>query len=196
MTTKAIVEYDGTTLADNEQIIERGQKSFVEVGAALMRIRDGNLYPGAGKRGKGATFETYCRDRWSMGADYARKLIESASTVSLINTTVSTKPANERQVRPLLKLPEADRAEAWLLAEDKAKENGGTITAKKVQEAVEEIKGGIKIVATHATLADLSADMKKAVDRILGKCAESDRAILLRSLVRIAEGKLNEYEND
>ena len=35
-----------------------------------------------------------------MGKDYARKLIESSTTVALMNTIVSIKPANESQVRP------------------------------------------------------------------------------------------------
>ena len=44
-----------------EQIIERGLGTFVEVGQALVRIRNGRLY-----RADFPTFETYCESRWSM----------------------------------------------------------------------------------------------------------------------------------
>ena len=42
-------------LAELELVIERGLKTFVEVGAALLGIRDGRLY-----RETHATFEDYC----------------------------------------------------------------------------------------------------------------------------------------
>ncbi|NJL33925.1 MAG: hypothetical protein HC893_08770 [Chloroflexaceae bacterium] len=44
-----------------EQIIERGLKTFFEVGAALVRVRDLKLY-----RVEHRTFEAYCQERWGI----------------------------------------------------------------------------------------------------------------------------------
>jgi hypothetical protein len=46
-------------LAQCEGVIERGMKSFIEVGTALLKIRDERLY-----RENYGTFEEYCRKRW------------------------------------------------------------------------------------------------------------------------------------
>jgi DNA modification methylase len=66
----AIVAVDDSELRELEATIERGVATFVEVGAALTRIRDGRLYLRGGYR----TFEHYLRDRWDMarrsGYDY------------------------------------------------------------------------------------------------------------------------------
>ena len=50
------------TLAECEDVINRGLATFVEVGNALLRIRDERLY-----RAEFGTFEAYCRQRWQMG---------------------------------------------------------------------------------------------------------------------------------
>jgi hypothetical protein len=42
-----------------ERVIESGLRTFVEVGEALMEIRDQRLY-------QDATFEDYCRERWGI----------------------------------------------------------------------------------------------------------------------------------
>lgn len=60
-----------------------------------------------------ASFEDYCRERWDMSRDYARKLIASYRAVDNINTTVSVLPKNEAQVRPLTQLNPKQQIEAW-----------------------------------------------------------------------------------
>lgn len=67
--------------------------TFVEVGEALLRIRDGRLY-----RDSYATFEDYCRDRWGFGERRGRQLIEAAE----VGTIVPVK--NEGQARELAPL--------------------------------------------------------------------------------------------
>ena len=56
-------------LAECEAVIERGQQTFIEVGQALMEIRDSRLY-----RETHATFEAYCNERWG----WTRRLREQA----------------------------------------------------------------------------------------------------------------------
>ena len=61
------------TLAENEAIIERGLKTFVELGNALLAIRDGKLY----KDGY-STFEEYCEGRWQLKERQAYFYIDAA----------------------------------------------------------------------------------------------------------------------
>ncbi len=64
-------------LAECEEIIARNLTAFLEVGAALLRIREARLYKADGF----ASFDSYCRERWGMGRKYADRTIRAAETV-------------------------------------------------------------------------------------------------------------------
>ncbi len=49
------------TLNAYEEIIEKGLKTFIEVGNALFEIKNNKLY-----RESFTTFEAYCKDRWQL----------------------------------------------------------------------------------------------------------------------------------
>ena len=114
-------------LEELEAIIGRGLQSFVEVGNALLEIRDSRLY-----RDTHPTFEAYCKERWGMSRFYAHRLIDGAKVVEML--PVGNRPSREYQVRPLTKLPPEQQAEAWEAAVDTAP--GGKVTAKHVAEVV------------------------------------------------------------
>lgn len=57
--TTALTALESKSLSRHEATIERGKTAFVEVGLALMAIRDGRLY-----RAGYDTFEDYCQKRW------------------------------------------------------------------------------------------------------------------------------------
>lgn len=121
------------TLEQLETVIERGLNTFVEVGQALMDIRDGRLY-----RQGFATFEDYCRERWGMVQQHATRLIRAAETIANLRSEPigSLLPATESQARPLTQLePEAQR-EAWARVVETAPE--GRVTAAHVQSVVDE----------------------------------------------------------
>ena len=118
-------------IAQLEATIERGMQTFVEVGLALMEIRDARLY-----RAEFGTFEEYCRERWGMASSRARQLIAAADTVRNLETVtmVTVFPATERQARPLAALPPAQQREAWERVLETAPD--GKITAAHVQAVV------------------------------------------------------------
>ena len=92
---------DGATpstlsLPELERVIERGQQTFIEVGRALLEIRDRRLY-----RETHATFEAYCRERWGWSRQRANQHIDAAHVVNALTTTVA-KPESERQARAML----------------------------------------------------------------------------------------------
>ena len=120
-----------TTLAECEQIIERGLTTFVEVGQALMEIRDQRLY-----REQYGTFEEYCRKRWGWSRIHVHRQIEAARVASLL--PIGNTPTNEAQARelvPLLRKDEAEVIEVWRELRD---QYGEEVTAVKVKEAVSQ----------------------------------------------------------
>jgi hypothetical protein len=137
-------------LAQHEAVIERGLKSFVEVGEALAAIRDGRLY-----RASHPNFDAYLADRWpELGhRNYVGKLIRAAHVAVELGTTVpNAAPAAEWQVRPLLKLKTPDaRLDAWQRAGERAILGGRAApTARDVEAAVMETRDARRRTAAEA----------------------------------------------
>jgi hypothetical protein len=114
-----------TQLHAYEGIIKRGQKTFIEVGEALAKIREGKLYREAGY----SSFEDYCRERWSMGRSYANQLIRT-SELGEVGTTVP----NFRQARALAQVAEPKRAEVMERVHAHAEQTGEPISARLITE--------------------------------------------------------------
>src|SRR3990167_5779743 len=125
---------EASQLAQYEAIIERGLSTFLEVGVALLSIRDARLY-----RNDYKTFEDYCRQHWKMSRRRANQLIEATEVSKNLGTMVPILPTGERQLRPLAQLPAEQQAAAWERAIDTAPE--GKITAAHIENVVEEFKG-------------------------------------------------------
>ena len=126
-------------LAACEARIERGLATFVDVGQALLEVRDGRLY-----RAEHGTFEGYCRERWGMSRQRAGQLIDASEVVGAMTTTVDTPvgemgttvptpPSSERVARELapLRSDPPRLREAWSEA---VQEHGPEPTAAEVRE--------------------------------------------------------------
>ena len=129
----AITDAETSRLVECEAVIERGLKTFVDVGNALLEIRDSRLY-----RAEFDTFEDYCRERWNMSRPRAYQFIEAAGLISNLSTIVDILPQTESQARPLTSLPAETQVIAWQRAVETAPE--GKITAAHVQAVVDEIQ--------------------------------------------------------
>lgn len=135
------IEQRERTLDELEVVIERGKQTFVEVGLALMEVRDRRLYKDAGF----ATFEKYCVGRWKFNRSYSHSLIDAAKTVQVLQldnktSAMADAPSNERQARELAPLARKDpdvAREVWADVVTESKENDEPITAKKVRAAVQ-----------------------------------------------------------
>ncbi|HUY25672.1 MAG TPA: hypothetical protein VMV09_10285, partial [Candidatus Saccharimonadales bacterium] len=140
-----------TRLGACEKVIERGLASFVEVGEALLTIRDNRLY-----RSSFSTFEDYCKDRWGITRQRAHQLIDAYEVVEALpepepsveawdsgsvatmvdNAPILRSPRSERQARELAPLrdnPEVMR-EVW---QQTVEETDGKPTAIAIRERVE-----------------------------------------------------------
>lgn len=118
-------------LMEHEKVIEQGLATFIDVGWALVQIRDGKKYRHAGY----ATFEDYCQRRWEMTPRHGRRLMHAAEIADVLGPAGPI-PQREAQVRPLAPLkdePDAAR-DAW--ADAVAEADGGQPTAKQVEDAV------------------------------------------------------------
>ena len=112
-----------------EVVIKQGLKTFVEVGQALMLIRDKRLY-----RAEFGTFEDYCQDKWQLDRRYANRLVMASKVVNSLGS-IDPKPKIETHARPLTKLEPELQAEAW---QKTVEQHGENITQKKVEEVVKE----------------------------------------------------------
>ena len=130
-TEQPITLKESARLVELERKIKTGMTTFVEVGNALMEIRDSRLY-----RVEHKTFEAYCQEKWGMSRRRANQLIGSADVVANLGTVVPKTPASERQARELKALPKLKQPEAWAKAVEIA--DGNQPTARQVEQAVRE----------------------------------------------------------
>jgi hypothetical protein len=128
--TDILTASESNALAEHEAVIERGIKTFYEVGTALADIRNRKLY-----RANYGTFEEYAEKRWQMSRPRAYELMAAAEVVSAMADTGITAPANERQARELGRVPEPDRATVWA---ETVERTDGRPTAAAVRETYEQ----------------------------------------------------------
>jgi hypothetical protein len=114
-TTPALGPAEQARLSELETAIERGLSSFLEVGAALLTIRQERLY-----RGGYATFEAYCRERWHFSAHHGARILRSIVVARhlLENGDCPPLPENlsEALLRPLTPLEAPLQQAVWQLA--------------------------------------------------------------------------------
>jgi hypothetical protein len=123
-----------------EARIERGLQTFVEVGNALMEIREHKLYRSFG------TFEEYCQKRWGWTRQRAYQLVGAAQVANNLSNHVDDKmsnkfdklPTNDGQVLPLIPLTPSAQQAAWQEAVETAP--NGKVTGSHVAAVAEKYK--------------------------------------------------------
>ncbi|KKM45460.1 hypothetical protein LCGC14_1560810 [marine sediment metagenome] len=112
------------SLSELEAVIERGLETFVEVGLALLAIRDGKKY-----RENYSTFDDYCRERWGWSRQRGYQLMDAAKMSTIVDIE------NEAQARELAPLQdEAEVVEVW---RELKEEHGDKVVAADIRAAVE-----------------------------------------------------------
>lgn len=114
-----------------EVVIKQGLKTFVEVGQALMMIRDKRLY-----RAEFGTFEDYCQGKWQLGRRYVNQIVAASEVVSNLGA-YAPKPQTEYHARPLTKIEPELQSEVW---NETVNRHGDNITQKKVEDVVKDFK--------------------------------------------------------
>jgi hypothetical protein len=120
------------SLAENEDTISKGLVSFMDVGRALMEVRDGRQFHEAGFD----TFEEYCQRRWDLSQSRAYQVIRSHQIGEICTIAELSPPESEWVARPLTKLlsehGEDAVAETWgkIVSEH---EGAGPVTGREVR---------------------------------------------------------------
>jgi hypothetical protein len=135
-------------LAVLEATIERGLQTFIEVGKALLEIRDDRLYRQQGF----TTFEAYCQERWNWSHRHANRQIEAARVVQNLGP-IGPKPKNEAQARELARLPVEQQREVA------ASIDFTTATAADIRAAVDDHAGDM--TETQQAVQQTSAKKSK-----------------------------------
>ncbi|MFD9047635.1 hypothetical protein [Streptomyces zaomyceticus] len=129
MTVDILPTAEAVALAEHEIVIERGIKTFYEVGMALADIRNRKLY-----RADYSTFEEYAEKRWQLSRPRAYELMAAAEIVSGIPDTLP-KPSNAGQASALNRVPEPERTDVWAATVERT---DGKPTAAAVLETYEQ----------------------------------------------------------
>jgi DNA modification methylase len=128
----------GTTLQDLEAIIARGLPSHLEVGRALYEIREGRLYR---QWGSGATFESYCAERWGFARQTAYDYISAAVVTENVRTSVHFQPSLSQGVAlASLELTHQREVAEAIEAEGRTFDD---IPVRDVREIVRKVRSGV-----------------------------------------------------
>lgn len=128
--TDLLTASESSALVEHEAVIERGIKTFYEVGTALADIRDRKLY-----RADYGTFEEYAEKRWQMSRRRAYQMIEAAGVVHNFSHSEIDVPTTESQARELSRIPEPERVAVWA---ETVERTDGKPTAAAVRETYEQ----------------------------------------------------------
>lgn len=134
--------------------ISAGIGAFMDVGHALLEIRDSRLYRETHK-----SFEAYCRDKWGLERARAYQLMTAAEVVAALPDGKRPLIVNEAQARALAPvLNEQGVAGATRVLED-VRGRGVPITAPLIRQAA-----GVALNHQETTLTDrLVRDMTRLV---------------------------------
>jgi len=123
-----------------DQALSLATAASITIATCLKQIHDKHLYRPHG------TFDSYCRTRWQRGRQWGYQLIEAAQVLNTltddqnVRNCVQILPENEAQIRPLTRLNPEQQPSAWSRAVELADQDGSGITARHVQQAVDETK--------------------------------------------------------
>jgi hypothetical protein len=118
-----------------EVVIKQGLKTFIEVGQALMTIKEKRLYRISFK-----TFEDYCQEKWAITKTQANRLIQASETIISLTPIGVILPQTESQTRPLTSLEPEIQKEVWKEVVKQSEETRQPITAAKVQSVANDWK--------------------------------------------------------
>jgi len=147
-----------------EEALKNNLGSFRLIGRALKAIKDDRLY-----REKFKRFEDYCAQQWGLSDKYAYRLIQAYEVYVGLrkDSTIGEQnlPANESQIRPLLRLETDKQAAAWNQVVKSA--NGKRVTAEMVEDVVNAKLGNgdakPKLSPTKQKLDKIAKLVKKAL---------------------------------
>lgn len=153
LTPTETTEYDKL-----RSFIHKHKQAFVDVGLALMRIRDGELF-----RAQYKDFDEFCHREYGCGQSYANHHIRQAAAVKALPADVATIVANEGQAREVAKAAPEHREKVVKTAAARAESAGRKPTAKDFAEARLEVEDPPRVqAATPEQMQD--SDLSSSIE--------------------------------
>lgn len=153
-------------LAELEDTIGQGLDTFIDVGVALLEIRDLRLY-----RDTHRTFAGYVSDRWGFSRAHAYRAIDAAQVAKALSPNGDDKP-NAAQARELAPLTRRGMDRAGSLFKELRALHGDHLTASIVRNAV------------HKELGRPDGSGQTAVERGETRFAKTPQNIIIRRIIR------------
>lgn len=190
-----LTEEESRQLAGSVETIQRGLGTFLEVGRALVRIRDLRLY-----RNLAPTFDAFCFKVLGLSKQHCYNYIACSDVFGTLEARpefAGRLPQNEAQTRPLRSLDSATVIEIWTevvaqsattpitaamvrtVAQKRVTANGGGLdsAAEKTAEPVALIRRGVQ-------------SLRKALEKASGQYSERGLPLLTE-----LEGMLDGHPN-
>lgn len=188
-----------TRLARLEAVIEKGMRTFVEVGEALQEIRDSRLY-----RETHGTFEDYCRERWGFSRIHAFRLVQASQVSRALPTGNIPNERVARELAPLRDDPEA-LAAAWVAATEATPDpspadvrravahlraDGEPMPKTREWRRARDIEMEVSTVAARAIACDEIAD-RAAIEYMLTHLGDGEAVERLRADLKEARSRID-----
>jgi hypothetical protein len=126
----ALTKSQKRKLDELEQVIEAGLQSFVDVGKALLKIRESGLYVEVSD-----TWEGYCKKRWNFSRQRAHQLVTATEAVENVSKNFDDPPKVESHAAALAVIDDPeDQVAAW---------------QEVVETAPKDDEGNPKVTAAH-----------------------------------------------
>ena len=152
-----------------DKIVKKGVKGYMEAGAALIEIREKNLW----RVGSYKSWEDYCLNVAAMSRVHAHRLMKASSCVEEMQQISNLRviPQVESQVRPLFRLGNIeDRIAAWDAAIYWANE-----TKSKSLPTAEDVKEMVDALIIEEGEEEISGGKKKSPSRVQLRAEAFDR---------------------
>lgn len=117
-----------------EERIGTGIRSFLDVGTALLEIRDARLY-----RESHTSFEAYCREKWDLERARAYQFMDAAGTIAALPDGSQSLIHNEAQARALAPILRERGVAGVQAVLDQVTERGVPITAPLIRRVANEV---------------------------------------------------------
>jgi len=157
-------------LKELEKVIQRGLASFIEVGNALLEIRESGLY-----KLHYRSFEEYCLERWGLSKSYAHRQIIAAQTADQLQRALET-AGQDGKVVPI-----------------------GTTSPIQNEHQARQVRGKLPFVVERVKAGERPEDAVQAViqEREREKRAEADASPPQRQqVVKLKRGRPRDTTDD
>ena len=177
-----LTQEETTQLAEAVETVRQGMGTFLEVGRALMRIRDLRLY-----RNLAPTFEVFCSKVLGLSKQHCYNYIACSDVFGMLESRpefAGRLPQNEAQTRPLRSLDQETAIDVW--TEVVAQSSDGPITAalvravakKRLPASESETDAAGKSPEAEARLRRSLQGLRKAMEAASGDYSERGLALV------------------